>query len=166
MGIKNIHDREEELTKFVFKELNNIPNLKMLAGNITSRLPIFSFYIEDIHHNIIVKALNDYFGIQTRGGCSCCGTYGHYLLGVDFKKSQMITEQIDMGNNIEKPGWIRASLHPTTTNDEAAYICSSVKTIAADIEKYRREYSYHQETDSFIHNKHGDVPVGENLFSI
>ncbi|MDZ7846599.1 MAG: hypothetical protein U5L96_07440 [Owenweeksia sp.] len=46
------------------------------------RLGVISFYIDDLHYNVGVKMLNDRFGIQTRGGCSCAGTYGHYLLNV------------------------------------------------------------------------------------
>ena len=44
------------------------------------------FYIDNLHFNLGVKLLNDKFGIQTRGGCSCAGTYGHYLLNVKFLK--------------------------------------------------------------------------------
>ena len=34
-----------------------------------------------LHHNYVVALLNDLFGIQSRGGCSCAGPYGHRLLG-------------------------------------------------------------------------------------
>ncbi len=36
-----------------------------------------------LHHNFIVALLNDLFGIQARGGCSCAGPYGHRLLAID-----------------------------------------------------------------------------------
>ena len=37
-----------------------------------------------LHHNFVVALLNDLFGIQARGGCSCAGPYGHRLLGIDI----------------------------------------------------------------------------------
>jgi hypothetical protein len=38
-----------------------------------------------LHHNFVVALLNDLFGIQSRGGCSCAGPYGHRLLGIDIE---------------------------------------------------------------------------------
>jgi selenocysteine lyase/cysteine desulfurase len=40
-----------------------------------------------LHHNFVVALLNDLFGIQARGGCSCAGPYGHRLLGIDLERS-------------------------------------------------------------------------------
>jgi selenocysteine lyase/cysteine desulfurase len=37
---------------------------------------------------IVVSLLNDLFGIQVRGGCSCAGPYGHTLLGMDMEYSR------------------------------------------------------------------------------
>ena len=80
---------------------------------------VVSFYIDDLHYNLGVKLLNDRFGIQTRGGCSCAGTYGHFLLHVDQQMSHELTDEISIGELVRKPGWIRMSIHPTTTdNDE------------------------------------------------
>jgi selenocysteine lyase/cysteine desulfurase len=118
MGCDNIRKREEELLDIVWDELNSIPNLNVLANNIRERLGIISFYIDDLHYNLAVKILNDRYGIQVRGGCSCAGTYGHYLLGVDEDTSHKITNKINEGDLSEKPGWIRLSLHPTMTNEE------------------------------------------------
>ena len=87
MGIEKIHLREEEIIRHIFKELKSIDNLVILAGHHENRLGVFSFYIEDMHYNLGVKILNDRFGIQTRGGCSCAGTYGHFLLHVDQQES-------------------------------------------------------------------------------
>src|SRR5690606_18202857 len=80
-----------------------------------------------------VKLLNDHFGIQTRGGCSCAGTYGHYLLHVDQETSHYLTDKISQGILSEKPGWIRMSIHPTTTNKEVEFIVNSIKEVAKTI---------------------------------
>ena len=77
-----------------------------------------------------IKLLNDKFGIQTRGGCSCAGTYGHYLLHVDQETSHDLVCQITSGDLIKKPGWIRMSIHPTTTSEEIKMVCDSIKALA------------------------------------
>ena len=82
MGVKNIREREEELVSITISELRKIPSLHILADNIGHKLGAISFYVDGIHYNLIVKLLNDRFGVQVRGGCSCAGTYGHYLLHV------------------------------------------------------------------------------------
>ena len=43
-----------------------------------------------LHHNFVVALLNDLFGIQARGGCSCAGPYGHRLLGIDVERSHAV----------------------------------------------------------------------------
>jgi len=75
MGVKNMLDREHELLQQVFKNLDAVKNIKILAPKHKDRLGVVSFYIIDLHFNLGVKILNDRFGIQTRGGCSCAGTY-------------------------------------------------------------------------------------------
>ena len=74
--------------------------------------------------------MNDRFGIQTRGGCSCAGTYGHFLLHVEQETSHKLEEKISLGDLMRKPGWIRMSIHPTTTNEEIEFVCASIKKLA------------------------------------
>ncbi|PHR10572.1 MAG: selenocysteine lyase [Aequorivita sp.] len=151
MGIKNILQREHELLEIIFEKLGSIPNLKILAPQTLNRLAVISFYIEDLHFNLGVKLLNDRFGIQTRGGCSCAGTYGHYLLHVDKETSNNITCEIDGGDLTHKPGWIRMSLHPTTTNVEVAYVCNSIKQLAENFPEWSKEYKYNSKSNEFFH---------------
>ena len=149
MGTKNIHDREEEINKEVFKRLKPIENLRLLAQQHEDRLGVFSFYINDLHFNLGVKLLNDRFGIQTRGGCSCAGTYGHFLLHVDQQKSSELIEQITDGCLLDKPGWIRMSIHPTTTNSEVDYICDSIQSMAENFKEWEKEYAYDRSSNEF-----------------
>jgi len=103
MDTHKIRKREEELLKIAFDGLRSIKGLHILAENITERLGIISFYTDNIHHNLVTKLLNDRFGIQVRGGCSCAGTYGHFLLNVDIKQSREITDRIEAGDLSLKP---------------------------------------------------------------
>jgi selenocysteine lyase/cysteine desulfurase len=147
--------REEEIRKIVFERLRTIDNLHLMANNIDDRLLIFSFYIDDLHYNLAVKLLNDKFGIQVRGGCSCAGTYGHYLLHVSRHQSKMITDRIDHNDLSAKPGWVRASLHPVMTTEEVNYILDSIEALAKNFKEWSKDYEYDKCTNYFIH-KSGD----------
>lgn len=151
MGIENILKREHEIVEYVFEALENIPNLKILAGQHHDRLGIISFFIEDLHFNLGVKLLNDKFGIQTRGGCSCAGTYGHFLLHVDQETSNKLIDEITLGDLIKKPGWIRMSIHPTTTTTEIEYVCNSIKSMAENHKNWSLDYDYNKNTNEFLH---------------
>lgn len=151
MGVDKIQAREHELVEYVLDRFAQIPNLVVLAGQHRDRLGVLSFYIEDLHFNLGVKLLNDRFGIQTRGGCSCAGTYGHYLLHVDQETSHYLTEKISLGDLIQKPGWIRMSIHPTTTNAEIEMVCDAIEELAKNHPQWANEYQYHKARNEFEH---------------
>lgn len=143
--------REEEMTSYLFKEMRKIEGVRILADNVEKRLGVFSFYILNIHYNLVVKLLSDMFGIQVRGGCACAGTYGHYLLDVSFDKSHNITEKINTGDLSDKPGWVRLSIHPTITDKEISDFIEAVRYISENIETLIKDYIYHPKKNEFIH---------------
>lgn len=151
MGVENILHREKELLGILWNKLSGINNLNILAANIPERLGVVSFYIDDLHYNLGVKLLNDYFGIQSRGGCDCAGTYGHYLLHIGKDISKKITDTIDKGDFSTKPGWIRISIHPIMTNTEIEYIADAIKELAINFKVWQKEYFYNSYTNTFIH---------------
>lgn len=151
MGVTNILEREHELVNYIFPRLNALPNLHILADQHQDRLGVISFYIDELHYNLGVKLLNDKFGIQTRGGCSCAGTYGHYLLHVDQETSHQLVCQIASGDLIQKPGWIRMSIHPTTTTEEIQYVCDSIRDLAQNHAVWGSDYEYNSKTNEFRH---------------
>jgi selenocysteine lyase/cysteine desulfurase len=151
MTVRKIEEREAELLKIAFEELDKIDGLHILAGNIRERLGAISFYTEDVHYNFVVKILNDRYGIQVRGGCSCAGTYGHYLLHIDPNRSQRISDKIDTGDLSEKVGWVRLSIHPTMTNDELYLITNAIKEIKQNAEKWAKDYVYDKHKNEFYH---------------
>lgn len=151
MGTAQILKREHEILARIFSTFKRIPNLHILAGQHENRLGVVSFYIDDLHYNLGVKLLNDKFGIQTRGGCSCAGTYGHYLLHVDYETSHELTDEISLGDLSRKPGWIRLSIHPTLTNAEIDYVCQSVKALAENFRDWSNDYTYDKQTNEFLH---------------
>ncbi|NMC98255.1 MAG: aminotransferase class V-fold PLP-dependent enzyme, partial [Bacteroidales bacterium] len=140
MTVDKIHLREEFMVEYMMQKLQNIDNLKILASEHSNRLPVFSFYHPEIHYNLIVRLLSDYYGIQVRGGCACAGTYGHFLLEVSHEKSKAITEKINRGDLSEKPGWVRLSLHPILTNKELDYIANAIKEIVQHYKEMSKNY--------------------------
>jgi selenocysteine lyase/cysteine desulfurase len=139
------------LVHTIFKKLDPVSNIKILASQHKERLGVISFYIDHLHFNLGVKILNDKFGIQTRGGCSCAGTYGHFLLHVDQKMSNELTNEISIGDLVRKPGWIRMSIHPTTTNAEIEFVCDSIIDLAKHHEVWAKDYDYSKSNNEFVH---------------
>ena len=142
MGVENILKREEELLQIIFARFLKMKNVEVLEGNIKKRLGIISFVVPGAHYNLIVKILNDRFGIQTRGGCSCAGTYGHMLLHVDKSRSYQILNGIRAGDLLCKPGWIRLSVHPTMSNEEIDFILDAIELTAAHFREWMKDYTY------------------------
>ena len=168
MGIENILKREHELVSYIFDALKENPNIVLLAEETQDRLGVISFYIKDLHFNLGVKLLNDKFGIQTRGGCSCAGTYGHYLLHVDQETSNDLVCQITSGDLIKKPGWIRMSVHPTTTTEEIIFVCNSINDLANNYQDWIGEYEYDSKTNEFFHKNaiHSEKEMVSSWFSV
>jgi selenocysteine lyase/cysteine desulfurase len=163
MGVENILER-------AFNGLDQIPGLKILANNVRDRIGVISFYHPEIHFNLMVKLLNDRYGIQTRGGCACAGTYGHYLLEVSYEKSNAITEKISSGDLSEKPGWVRWSLHPVMKDEEVEYFLEAVREIVQNIANFEKDYMYVSSRNEYIHlweiNSNRDEKILNSWFSL
>jgi selenocysteine lyase/cysteine desulfurase len=149
MGIQNILAREEKILQLVFDRLSKMKQIEILEGRIKKRLGIISFIVSGAHYNLFVKMLNDRFGIQTRGGCSCAGTYGHFLLQIDKARSYEILKQIQSGNLLCKPGWIRLSVHPTMTNAEIDFILDAIELTVAHYQTWKEEYIYDSSSNEY-----------------
>lgn len=159
MGIQNIMQREHEMLNIIWKRMDKIENVHILANNQRDRLGVISFYIEGCHFNLAVKLLNDRYGVQVRGGCSCAGTYGHYLLEVSYELSKKLTDEISSGILTNKPGWIRMSIHPTMTDSEVHYIMDAIQAVAENFEEWKKDYNYDVCSNEF---RHKDEPEFES----
>lgn len=158
MGVVNMLKREEEILQRIFGKLCSVPNLHILSKDVKHRLGVISFYIDELHFNLAVRLLNDRYGIQMRGGCSCAGTYGHLLLDIPKKLSNIITSKVDAGDLSVKPGWVRLSIHPTMKDKEIDFICEAVVELAANHKKWTKDYQYNIDTNEFYY-KGEDIQV-------
>lgn len=134
VGAELIESRERELVAMAMQRWSGIDNLTLLGPSDADRLAIFSFNIRagerDIHHGLIVAMLNDLFGIQARGGCSCAGPYGHELLGINPTAALEHERLVLNGRSLYRPGWVRLGFNFFFSNESANYVISAVEFIA------------------------------------
>jgi selenocysteine lyase/cysteine desulfurase len=149
MGVENILKREEEILRVIFDRFSKIKNVEILEGRNKKRVGVIAFIVKGAHHNLIVKMLNDRFGVQTRGGCSCAGTYGHMLLHVNKARSYEILRSIRSGDLWYKPGWVRLSVHPTMTNAEIDFIMNAIELTAMHFREWMKDYIYDAECNEY-----------------
>ena len=122
IGLATIYENESELSDYLCQRIREIPELVSYCPPNLKRLAIFSFNVKNVAPYELSKILSKEYGIQTRAGCSCAGSYGHDLLGL--KEDPSFTH---------KPGWVRVSLHYTHTFEDIDYLVSAIKK---SIEKY------------------------------
>ncbi|MHB8839406.1 MAG: aminotransferase class V-fold PLP-dependent enzyme [Gemmatimonadaceae bacterium] len=158
MTVGAMQEREHLMAPFAMDRLAEIPGVHVLAQGVRDRLAIVSFWAEDVHYNLMVRLLNDRFGVQSRGGCSCAGTYGHYLLHVDPSRSKRITDRIDHGDLSEKPGWVRLSFHPSMTMSDVDHAINAVAECVANVKQWKEDYVYSKLTNEYTH-KDGDAAL-------
>jgi selenocysteine lyase/cysteine desulfurase len=149
MGVEDMLQREEEMLGVIFDRFSKMQNVEILEGHIRERLGVVAFIVKGAHYNLIVKMLNDRFGVQTRGGCSCAGTYGHILLDVDEVRSYEILHSIRSGNLLCKPGWVRLSVHPTMSNAEIDFIMDAIELTASHFREWMQDYIYDAECNEY-----------------
>lgn len=136
--------------------LSRHPRIR-LYGPAGPRLPILSFNVEGLHHDLASVLLDHLFGIQNRAGCGCAGPYGHKLLGVSQERSVLHRKAIAAGTLALKPGWVRLSLPWYATADEVEFLLQAVEFLAdhgeAFIPLYRLGWK-----DGIWHHVDGEPP--------
>jgi len=134
------------------------PRISVLGNKEAKRLSIVSFLIRHderfLHHNFVVALLNDLFGIQARGGCSCAGPYGHRLLGIDMARSTRFREAINHGCEGIKPGWVRVNFNYFISEAVFRYILDAVILVANDGWKLLPYYRFDIDTGLWRHRDH------------
>jgi len=155
VGTDLIAAREEQLWQHVLRRWAGSPGIEVLGSHTAARLAVISFRIRHgtqyLHHNFVVALLNDLFGIQARGGCSCAGPYGHRLLAIGAARSHAFREEIGHGCDGVKPGWTRVNLNYFISAAAAGYIAAAVEVIAADGYRLLPDYRFDPHTGLWRH---------------
>jgi selenocysteine lyase/cysteine desulfurase len=134
VGTELIQALEERLWRHALERWSANPRTEILGNPRARRLSIVSFRLRAgglfLHHNFVVAALSDLFGIQARGGCSCAGPYGHRLLEIDAQHSAAFEQEIGLGCEGIKPGWIRLNFNYFITDTVRDYLVEAVDLLA------------------------------------
>jgi selenocysteine lyase/cysteine desulfurase len=146
VGTDLIQEREQRFLHRALRRWRRNPNLELLGNLEVARLPIVSFRVRSggrlLHHELVVALLNDLFGIQARGGCSCAGPYGHRLLGIGPDRSRALSEQAGRGFLGIKPGWARVGFNYFITEDACDYLIEAVDLLAGSGHRLLGDYRF------------------------
>ncbi|TDE37911.1 aminotransferase class V-fold PLP-dependent enzyme [Antarcticimicrobium sediminis] len=134
LGAEAIEARESQLSRRLEEAIVGIPGIELLGPRNAQRLGIFSFNIRVgarvLHHGFVVALLNDLFGIQARGGCSCAGPYGHALLEIDRAQSLRHSDAVNRGLGVLRPGWVRLGVNYFFSEEDVDRIARALEFIA------------------------------------
>jgi selenocysteine lyase/cysteine desulfurase len=134
VGTDNIEALEHSFKQRALARWRQHSNIEILGNTEAQSLSIFSLRLKhgdmDLHYGFVVALLNDLFGIQARGGCSCAGPYGHDLLGMDMKYSRALEAQLNKGHMVLRPGWVRLNFNYFIDESTFEYLVSAVELVA------------------------------------
>jgi len=138
VGVSTIEAKERDFRTRALARWRDNPAIEVLGNTDNDSLAIFSLRLKcdtatgrrDLHYGFVVALLNDLFGIQARGGCSCAGPYGHDLLNMDMRTSRAIENEIKKGHMVLRPGWVRLNFNYFIDESTFAYLLSAIELIA------------------------------------
>ena len=164
VGVDAISEREERFVRRAISAWEENPRIDVLGNHEAERLSIVSFVVKHgddgyLHHNYVVALLNDLFGIQSRGGCSCAGPYGHRLLGIDLERSHEFEREITRGCEGIKPGWVRINFNYFISDETAEYLIEAVKFVADHGAKLLCDYRFEPASGLWQHRVPRHAPM-------
>lgn len=164
VGTDVIKAHEDVLLDRALNAWRDEPGVQIMGNQTSPRLSIVSFVIttpngEHLHHNFVAALLNDLFGIQTRGGCSCAGPYGHRLLNIDQETSHRFETLIASGYEGMRPGWVRVNFNYFIDPAVGDYIIEAVQLIARDGWRLLPDYRFDPLSGLWHHKQGPTEPV-------
>jgi selenocysteine lyase/cysteine desulfurase len=169
IGPELIQTNEERLIRRAIAAWSEEPTIEVLGNPDAERLSIVSFVVRHgeryLHHDLVVALLNDLFGIQARGGCSCAGPYGHRLLGIDLDRSHAYQRAVLGGCAGIRPGWVRVNLTWFLSDALADFLIEAVRLVARDGWKLLDDYRFDAATGRWTHRE-GRVPPPMSLHDV
>lgn len=155
IGTDLIAAREERLWRRALERWSANPHIEILGDPRAARLSIVSFRVRSgpayLHHNFVVAVLNDLFGIQSRGGCSCAGPYGHRLLGIGERRSHALRDEVSLGCEGIKPGWTRVNFNYFISDAVRDYVIDAVDLVASQGQRLLPDYRFDPHTGLWRH---------------
>lgn len=163
VGAEVIEAVEADLIRRAVASWDQDRNIRILGNHDAPRLSIVSFMVRHgegfLHHNFVVALLNDLFGIQARGGCSCAGPYGHRLLAIDLPTSRAFEKAVLAGDQGVKPGWVRVNFNYFISDRVFDFILGAVHLVASDGWKLLPHYRFDPATGLWWHRRGRPEPA-------
>ncbi|MEH6443641.1 MAG: aminotransferase class V-fold PLP-dependent enzyme [Oceanospirillaceae bacterium] len=149
IGTEKIESLEHGYIQRAMQQLSKLDNFEILGSTTAQRLSILSFNIKHnnsvLHYGFVVALLNDIFGIQARGGCSCAGPYGHELLDLSIADSEAIEGQLHEGYMVLRPGWTRLNFNYFIDEQTFEYILGALTLVAEHGWRLLASYQFNQQ---------------------
>ncbi|GAA5524538.1 cysteine desulfurase [Microbulbifer aestuariivivens] len=164
VGAEEIERREATWLERAFRHWRDNPNIDILGGTEAERVSIVSLHIlregKPLHHGFVVALLNDLFGIQVRGGCSCAGPYGHALLHLTAAQSEALEQVVAEGESLLKPGWVRLNFNYFLDIETVDYLIEAIALIADSGYRLLPYYQYDAEAGVWRYQgQRGQAPL-------
>lgn len=139
IGMRNIENYEQEILKYAFKNISQIPDIKIYCSNdlYHPRVAIIPFNIKGMHHSITAEILSKEFGIAVRNGCFCAQPYVQKILNIPKE---------DIGTYADypmssRPGMVRLSFGMYNDMYEIDFLVMALNKIVQNKNKYLKKYS-------------------------
>ena len=159
VGVEAIRERDESFIRRAIASWRANPNIEVLGNPEAPRLSIVSFMIRHrpryLHYTFAVALLNDLFGIQARGGCSCAGPYAHRLLGIDAAQADALDHAILSGCMGIRPGWVRVNFNYFISEASFDFIVKAVHLVADEGWRLLPDYSFDAASGGWWHTRSG-----------
>jgi selenocysteine lyase/cysteine desulfurase len=151
IGMDTIARHEAELTRYALHRLKEIPGLILYGSvneeEVSDRLGVISFNMQDKPHGLVSAILNYESGIGVRNGCFCAHPYIKCLLGVTVAESKVLEKKILEHDRSTIPGAVRMSFGMYNTTSEIDRIIDALKLIAKG--QYEDRYELNVETGEY-----------------
>ncbi|RZL88239.1 MAG: aminotransferase class V-fold PLP-dependent enzyme [Variovorax sp.] len=156
VGVESIEGLEGDMIRRAIARLRRHPRLELLGNLDAPRLAILSFVVRCadgryLHPRLVVRLLNDLFGIQSRGGCACAGPYAHRLLHIDRARVDALRDAVLDGFEVVKPGWTRLNFSYFIRPEEFGFLLDAIEFIADHGERFIGQYQCDWRTGSWHH---------------
>ncbi len=145
VGTATIERLENAMIRSAITRLRRHPRIELLGNLDAPRLAILSFLLRTsdgryLHPRLVVRLLNDLFGIQSRGGCACAGPYAHRLLDISVPQAEQFRDAVLDGFEAVKPGWTRLNFSYFIEPDEFEFLLKALEFIADHGERFVAGY--------------------------
>jgi selenocysteine lyase/cysteine desulfurase len=156
VGVPVIEQLESAMIRTAIARLRCHPRIELLGNLEAPRLAILSFLVRTsggrhLHPRLVVRLLNDLFGIQSRGGCACAGPYAHRLLDIGRTRTDALRDAVLGGFEAVKPGWTRLNFSYFIEPAEFEFLQDAIEFIADHGERFIAEYRCEWHTGTWHH---------------